>query len=75
MTTLVLEEKDAKSCDKTREKSYDKTMYSIFIWTQKQKQLLIKTILMMYSNQSIVILYETWKNLQDKVPVELLIKS
>ena len=33
------------------------------ILTQKLKQLLMKVILMMYLNQSIVLLYPTYKNL------------
>ena len=36
-----------------------------FIRTQKQKQLLMRIIMMMYSNQSIVRLYQTYiENLQ-----------
>ena len=34
-----------------------------FIWTQKQKQLLMKVTLMMHFNQSIALLYQTYKNL------------
>ena len=46
-----------------------------FIRTQKQKQLLMKAILMMNLNQSIVRLYQTYKNLLGKVCVGLLIHS
>ena len=34
----------------------------LFILTQKQKQLLIKATLMMYLNQFILQLYQTYKN-------------
>ena len=34
-----------------------------FIGTHKQKQLLMKVTLMIYFNQSIVLLYQTYKNL------------
>ena len=34
-----------------------------FIQTQKQKQLLMKVTLMMYLNQSTLLLYKTYKNL------------
>ena len=34
-----------------------------FFQTQKQKQLLMKVTLMMYLNQSTLLLYKTYKNL------------
>ena len=43
-----------------------------FILTQKQKQLLMKVILMTYLNK--VRLYQTPKNIMENVPVELLIQ-
>ena len=46
-----------------------------FIQTQKQKQLLMKVTLMMYLNQSTLLLYKAYKNLQDKVQVGLLTQS
>ena len=51
--------------------SYHKTLYK----TQKQKQLLMKATLMMYLNQSMVLLYQKHKTLWGKVQVELLIQS
>ena len=36
---------------------------ALFILTQKQKQLLMEVILMTYLNKSIVLLYQTYKNL------------
>ena len=41
--------------------------------TQNQKQLLMKRTLIMYLNQSIVRLYQTYKNLLEKVWAVLLI--
>ena len=43
-----------------------------FSRTQKQKQLLIKVIFMMYLNQSILRLYQTYKNLLEKIRVGCL---
>ena len=65
--TLVLE---FKKC-KVMMKHYIES----FIGTHKQKQLLMKVTLIIYFNQSIVLLYQTYKNLQDKVQVSLLIHS
>ena len=48
---------------------------ALFSQTQKQKQLLIKVILMMYLNQSILRLYQTYKNLLEKILVGLLIQA
>ena len=45
-----------------------------FIQTHKQKQLLMKLLLMMFLNQSILQLYQTYKNLQEKVPAGLWIQ-
>ena len=45
-----------------------------FILTHKQKQLLLKTILMMYLNTSKLLLYQTYKNLWEKVQNGLLIQ-
>ena len=53
--TLVLE---FKKC-----KMMMKNYIAPFIRTHKQKQLLMKVTLMMYLNQSIVVLYQTYKNL------------
>ena len=41
----------------------NKTLYNTFIRIQKQKQLLIKMTLVINLNQSIVLLYETYKYL------------
>ena len=38
-----------------------------FIQTQKQKQLLVKAILMLHLNQSILQLFQTYKNMLEKV--------
>ena len=46
-----------------------------FIQTQKQEQLLMKVILMMFLNQFILRLYQTYKNLQEKIQVGLLTQS
>ena len=43
-----------------------------FILTQQQKQLLMKVILMMYLNQSIGRLYQTSKDMLEKVQARLL---
>ena len=45
-----------------------------FIQTHKQKQLLMKLLLMMFLNQSILQLYQTYKNLQEKVQAGLCIQ-
>ena len=41
-----------------------------FVLTQKQKQLLMKMTWMMYSNQSIAQLYQTRKNLLEKLRLD-----
>ena len=41
----------------------DKTKIASFIYPLKLKQLLMRVILMMYLNQSIVILHQTYKDL------------
>ena len=46
---------------------------ALFIHTQKQKRLSMKGILMMCLNQSIHQLYQTYKNLYEKVQWQLLI--
>ena len=46
-----------------------------FFLTLKKKQLLMKVILMMSLNQSIILLYQTYKNLFEKVKFGLLIQS
>ena len=46
-----------------------------FIQTQKQKQLLTKVTLTMYLNQSIVLLYQIYKNHSEKIQIGLLIQS
>ena len=49
---------------------------TLFIQTQKQKQLLMKgKLMMMYLNQSILQLYQIYKNFQEKVQAGLLIPS
>ena len=55
MTTSVLVFKKIESDDKTKHDS--------FFQTQKQKQLRMKVVLMMYLNQFILQLYKTYKNL------------
>ena len=65
-TKLVLEFKKIEGDDATR----FNTFYSI----SKQKQLLMKVILMMYLNQSIVRIYQTYKNHLEKVSAGLLIR-
>ena len=45
-----------------------------FIQTQKQKKLLMKVTLMMYLNQFMIQLYQTYKNLLEIVQVGLLIQ-
>ena len=44
---------------------------TLFIHTQKQKQLLLKMTFIMYLNQSILKLYQIQKNLQEKVQAGL----
>ena len=46
-----------------------------FIQTQKQKKLLTKVTLTMYLNQSIVLLYQIYKNHSEKIQIGLLIQS
>ena len=65
MTTLVVEFKKTKNDDNAKP----------FIQTQKQKQLLMRVILIMYLHQFIVRLYQTYKNLKEKVLAGLLIQS
>ena len=48
---------------------------TLFIHTQKQKQLLLKMTFIMYLNQSILKLYQIQKNLQEKVQAGLLIQA
>ena len=57
------------------QKVIKKENMALFSRTQKQKQLLIKVILMMYLNQSILQLYQTHKNLLENIWVGLLIQS
>ena len=45
-----------------------------FIQTQKQKKLLMKVTLMMYLNQFMIQLYQTYKNLLEIVQGGLLIQ-
>ena len=44
---------------------------TLAILTRKQKQLLIRVIKMMYLNQSILQLYQTYKNILQKARVQL----
>ena len=44
-----------------------------FIRNQKPKQLLIKVDMIMYLNQSLVLLHQTYKDLYEKVQAGLLI--
>ena len=46
-----------------------------FIRNQKPKQLLIKVDMMMYLNQSLVLLHQTYKDLYEKAQAGLLIQS
>ena len=48
---------------------------ALFSQTQKHKQLLIKVTLMMYLNPSIFRLYQTYKNLLEKIRDGLLIQA
>ena len=52
-----------------------KQYLSPFIWTQEQKQLLAKVTMMMYLNQSIVLLYQTHTKIKEKIQVGSLIQS
>ena len=45
-----------------------------FILNERQKRLLMRVTLMMYLNQSILRLYQTYKNISEKVRAELLIQ-
>ena len=65
---LVLELK------KKKKKMMIKQNIAPFIQTQKQKHLLMKVTLMMYLNQSIVLLYQACRSLEQKVQVGLLIQ-
>ena len=47
---------------------------ALFILIQKQKQLSMKATLMMYSNQSMVGLYQIFKSLLETIQAELLIQ-
>ena len=55
MTILVLEFKKIQI--------NDKHYITSFIQTQKEKQLLMKLMLMVYLNQCIILSYQTYKNL------------
>ena len=67
MTTLVLVLKKIEEI---------KQNMTHFINTQKQKQLLMKvTLLIMYLNQSILQLYQTYENFYEKVQAGLWIQS
>ena len=55
VTTLAIVFKKIESDDKTKQ--------GLFIQHQKQKQLLKKVTLMMYLNQSILPLYQKYKNI------------
>ena len=46
-----------------------------FILTQKQKRSIMKAVLMMHLNQFTIRLYQTYKNILEKVRAGLLIKS
>ena len=46
---------------------------SSFILTREQKRLSMKTTLMMYLNQSIIQLHQTYKNILEKVQTGLLL--
>ena len=55
VTALVLEFKKIENDNKTN--------LTLFIHIQNQKELLMKLTLMMYLNQSILQLYQTYKNI------------
>ena len=67
VTTLVLEFKKIENYDETKYKAP-------FIIPQKLTQLLMREILMIYLSQSIVRLYQTYKNVLERVQVGLLIQ-
>ena len=47
-----------------------------FIYTHKQKQFLMKVaLIIMYLNESMLQLYQTYKNVLEKVQTELLFRS
>ena len=48
-----------------------KFVTTLAVLTRKQKQLLIRVIKMMYLNQSILQLYQTYKNILQKARVQL----
>ena len=66
MNTLVLEFKKIESNEERN--------IAPFICPQRFKQLLMRVTLMIYSNQSIVRLYQTNKNHLERVQVVLLIQ-
>ena len=66
LTTLVLELKKIESDDET---------IAFFIRAQKQRCLIMKVILTMHLNQLILRLHQTYKNLEEKVRIRLLIQS
>ena len=51
------------------------SMTHFFSQTYKQKQLSMKVTLIMCFNQSILQLYQTYKNLKEKAQIGLLIQS
>ena len=51
------------------------SMTHFFSQTHKQKQLSMKVTLIMCFNQSILQLYQTYKNLKEKAQIGLLIQS
>ena len=55
MATIVLDFKNIENDDETA--------YDTFNYSQKLKQLLMKVILMIYLNESILQLYQTYKSL------------
>ena len=63
VTILFLEFKKIESDDESKNAAF-------FMWNWKQKQLLMKMGLIMYSNQFILRLYQTNKNFLEKVRVE-----
>ena len=56
-------------------KRVEKTKYDILYLNSKQKQLLMKVTLTMFLNQSVLQLYQSYKNLWEKVQAGLLIQS
>ena len=67
VTTLVLESKKIESNDESK--------YSTFYSNSKQKELLMKVILMRYLDQFILQLCQTCKNHLAEICTELLIQS